>query len=64
MHRVFVVCFLAIGQVSFSRREIYLWQMFGALLSASDEGESEEGDAVFGSADAFAQSWFGATSRV
>jgi len=54
MHRVFVVRFHAIGQVSFSRREIYLWQMFGALLSASDEGESEEDHAVFGSAIAFA----------
>jgi hypothetical protein len=54
MHRVSVVRFHAIRQVSFSRREIYLWQMFGALLSASDEGESKEGDAVFGSADAFA----------
>jgi hypothetical protein len=64
MRRVFVVCFYAIGQVPLSRREIYLRQMFGALLSASDEGESEEGHAVFGSADAFAQSWFGAASRV
>jgi len=54
MHRVSVVRFHAIRQVSFSRREIYLWQMFGALLSASDEGESKEGDAVFGSTDAFA----------
>jgi hypothetical protein len=64
MHRVFVVRFHAIGQVSFSRREIYLWQMFGALLSAQDEGESEDGHAVFGSADAFAWSWFGAASCV
>jgi hypothetical protein len=64
MHRVFVVRFHAIGQVSFSGREIYLWQMFGALLSASDEGESEEGHAVFRSADALAKSGFGAASRL
>jgi len=38
--------------------------MFGALLSASDEGESEEGHAVFGAADAFARSWFGVASHV
>jgi hypothetical protein len=38
--------------------------MFGALLSAPDEGESEEGHAVFGSADAFAWSWFGVASCV
>jgi hypothetical protein len=64
MRRVFVVCFHAIGQVPFSRREIYVREVFGALLSASDEGGSEEGYAVFGSTVALAQSWFGAASRV
>jgi len=64
MHRVFVVRFLAVGQVPFSRRKIYLRQMFSTLLSAQDEGESENGHAVFGSPDAFAWSWFGAASRV
>ncbi len=38
--------------------------MFGALLSAADEGEGEGSYAVFRSAYAFAQSWFGAASRV
>jgi hypothetical protein len=38
--------------------------MFGALLSAPDEGEGEEGHAVFRSANALAQSRFGAASRL
>jgi hypothetical protein len=63
MHRVFVVRFHAIGQVSLSGREIYVRQMFGSLLSASDEGESEEGNAVFRSQIALTRSWFGASSR-
>ena len=41
--------------MSFPRREIYLRQMFGALLSASDEREGEGDNAVFGSTDDFAQ---------
>jgi hypothetical protein len=36
--------------------------MFGSLLSASDERESEANHAVFGSTDAFAQSRLGAAS--
>ena len=64
MYRVFRVRFHAVGQVSVSRREIYLRQMLGALLSASDERESEGDNAIFWSTHALAQSSLGATSRV
>jgi hypothetical protein len=40
--------------MSVSRRKIYMRQMPSALLSAFDEGESEEGYAVFWSTFAFA----------
>ena len=64
MHRVFVVRFCAIRQVPFWGREVHLRQMLGALLSASDEGQSEEGHAVLRPTNASAQSRFGAASRL